>query len=253
VVASSTPRHNVSTDRRSRVPPGLGSGHPSGHVARSVAQCDAGLRMPESRKPRAARGFRVARPGLEPGTPRFSVMGPNVSDKAETPGNKRVSIRPVVSQKFAICGFCRWVWVPRSERVPKRLDGRRRRASSGGTVVIPAGFGPLPAGSGQRTRSLTRSPGRAASSHEHRGDASWIRRWKRDRAPPPLLSTLVRSRRVADRHSGARIWAKPGEHGAVFSPVPRCRPSQRPASGEPDEPGRCGLRPLHPARAIAGR
>jgi hypothetical protein len=33
----------------------------------------------------------MARPGLEPGTPRFSVVGPNLSNWAETPVNKRVS------------------------------------------------------------------------------------------------------------------------------------------------------------------
>jgi hypothetical protein len=83
---------NVSTDRRSRVPLGLESGHPSGHVARSVAQCDAVPTHTGTRKPRCHRGFQVARPGLEPGTPRFSVRCTRIPIRPEIPAHKRVAV-----------------------------------------------------------------------------------------------------------------------------------------------------------------
>ena len=66
----------------------------------------------------------MARPGLEPGTPRFSVLRPNVSNWARSPAIKRLLVGASRKQKLAICELLRCSWVPRSVLVPNRRDGR---------------------------------------------------------------------------------------------------------------------------------
>jgi hypothetical protein len=46
----------------------------------------------ESRRHAGLRCFKMARPGLEPGTPRFSVLRPNLSNRAKSPAIKRLLV-----------------------------------------------------------------------------------------------------------------------------------------------------------------
>src|SRR3954470_22348634 len=71
-----------------------GAGHRSGHV-RDTRR----FRPPERPPARRSRAKKqvanaglspMARPGLEPGTPRFSVVEPNLSNSGVTPANLRV-------------------------------------------------------------------------------------------------------------------------------------------------------------------
>ncbi len=79
----------VSNQARKPAPAmGVGSGddhsQPSAS-AQSSAQTKAPSHRPKRRKSRWNAGLRMARPGLEPGTPRFSVVGRNPSNNAEKP------------------------------------------------------------------------------------------------------------------------------------------------------------------------
>jgi hypothetical protein len=98
-------------------------------VAMSQRGCRAARIVPGSARGRG--GLRAAhlqarwqRLPLEPGTPRFSVVGPNVSNKLVIPVNERVLELETSKQGSAICGFTRWESVPRSVQVPKASMGR---------------------------------------------------------------------------------------------------------------------------------
>jgi hypothetical protein len=63
----------------------------------------------------------MARPGLEPGTPRFSVLGPDLSNWPEIPGKQRVlglAARRSNSSLFAV--FCAGIGYPDRTRYPMR-------------------------------------------------------------------------------------------------------------------------------------
>jgi hypothetical protein len=84
----------ASVERR----PGAISGGPS--PFRLPFESDSARRsqLPEKGKSRWNAGFRMARPGLEPGTPRFSVVAQTVSNTGERPGIQRF---PVVASRRA--------------------------------------------------------------------------------------------------------------------------------------------------------
>jgi hypothetical protein len=66
--------------------------------------------------------LRVARPGLEPGTPRFSVPGQNPSNRAEIPAWKLVSTSVLAGgEKSQFADSDAGVWALRSATVPKRI------------------------------------------------------------------------------------------------------------------------------------
>ena len=88
----------------------------------------------------------MARPGLEPGTPRFSVAGPNLSNWAESLVPSGFRVRSRRRKKSAICRLMPPNWVPRSASVPNgggREKGRDaalldpgRRASNGHGLAL---------------------------------------------------------------------------------------------------------------------
>jgi hypothetical protein len=59
-------------------------------VSHSRARFDDPQQVPEKRKSRCNAGLRMARPGLEPGTPRFSVVDRHPSNSPETPAVSRL-------------------------------------------------------------------------------------------------------------------------------------------------------------------
>jgi hypothetical protein len=74
----------------------------------SARQCPIGCpnadttgTTPRNGKSHSHAGFRVARPGLEPGTPRFSVVRSKRSNSGELPANKPGSVRVALGGMFA--------------------------------------------------------------------------------------------------------------------------------------------------------
>jgi hypothetical protein len=81
--------------------------------------------LPEKGKSRWNAGFRMARPGLEPGTPRFSVVGENLSNRAESlqipTFSSYLDLGPVV----AICVLSLSIWVLDVASVPNQIAPSR--------------------------------------------------------------------------------------------------------------------------------
>jgi hypothetical protein len=97
-------------------------------------------------------GFEMARPGLEPGTPRFSVLGPTLSNWTEIPDKQRVlaqDARQRNSSLFAI--FCAAVGYRDRFRYPM-----------GGRAVWTLSTRPV----GSRSERVSGQPGSEARRHE---------------------------------------------------------------------------------------
>jgi hypothetical protein len=108
--------------------------------AQSSAQTGLSAMPPKRRKSRWNAGSRMARPGLEPGTPRFSVVRSRLSNGRELPANKPISVRDARGRIFVnsillppireMEGASSPNTTPRPESTSQRSRPRPRRAGS---------------------------------------------------------------------------------------------------------------------------
>jgi hypothetical protein len=106
--------------------------------AQSSAQWTLDPDHPKRRKSRWNAGLRMARPGLEPGTPRFSVVSLNLSTAAKSPQFRRFTRSDGNGWKFADCVLFSPIWalgcvsVPNGRAAGPIAPARARTGSSGG-------------------------------------------------------------------------------------------------------------------------
>jgi hypothetical protein len=79
-------------------------GRPHTTAVSCAGNCNSPLIPPATRKSTHHAGLRcleMARPGLEPGTPRFSVVRSKLSNGRESPANEPISVRDPLGRTFA--------------------------------------------------------------------------------------------------------------------------------------------------------
>jgi hypothetical protein len=92
----------------------------------------------------------MARPGLEPGTPRFSELGAEVSNRAKSLLRSWFVLAGRGRSISAVCGLFGWDWVPHAARVPNGCSDRCSRRLARSESVIAG-----------RTRVLAMTPSEA--------------------------------------------------------------------------------------------
>jgi hypothetical protein len=146
-------------------------------IGPSQAQMDDPYQPTETAKSISHRALRMmARPGLEPGTPRFSVLGRNLSNCPESPATSRVrtsrrSLVDLCKLRSLLC-----IWAPRCALVPIRCSSpglaaplvaramrRARKAGTGRSGSVagePDGLPEMTRGASPRRARLPRPCGR---------------------------------------------------------------------------------------------